>query len=351
MFKPAAPDLNGKERPIMGRVLKFQKATPTQAKLKLGLYGPQGSGKTLTSLLVAEGLAARENKRIAFIDTEQGYSFYSIEIPERRVHPAGFDFDVYHTRSIMDALELAQNLDSSIYGVLILDSVTHFWQAAIEAYSGARTSRDTIPFQAWGAIKRPYKKLMEAFLNGDFHAILCGREGKEVSDTEDGSLKIIGTKIKAEGETGYEPHILVHMTNVRDDQKNFHVEAYFEKDRSGILAGKSIRNPNFATFESVLNYLSGVSTQGHVETADEAGAKDATEQADVEEKIGRERQLLFESIHAKLTEAKTIDELKTAWAETKGKKRALGDFFDQLQTVKDHRRNQLRDNTAAEAQV
>ena len=35
----------------------FRKAKAEQAALKIGLYGPPGSGKTFTSLLIAEGLA------------------------------------------------------------------------------------------------------------------------------------------------------------------------------------------------------------------------------------------------------------------------------------------------------
>ena len=36
----------------------FRKAKAEQAALKLGIYGPPGSGKTFTALLLAEGLAA-----------------------------------------------------------------------------------------------------------------------------------------------------------------------------------------------------------------------------------------------------------------------------------------------------
>ena len=88
---------NGGKRGIMS---KFQKAKSEQAFFKVALYGKTGSGKTLTSLLWAEGLAAREGKRIAFVDTERGSEFYSIDIPERTVHPKAFDFDRLITRSL-----------------------------------------------------------------------------------------------------------------------------------------------------------------------------------------------------------------------------------------------------------
>jgi hypothetical protein len=84
---------------------KFVKAKSEQAFLKLALYGKPGSGKTLTSLLWGEGLAARENKRIGMIDTERGSEFYGLAIPERRVHPKAFDFDRLITRSLSAATE------------------------------------------------------------------------------------------------------------------------------------------------------------------------------------------------------------------------------------------------------
>ena len=50
----------------------FRKASPEQAALKFAIYGPPGSGKTFTTLLVAEGLANIIGKRVAMVDTERG---------------------------------------------------------------------------------------------------------------------------------------------------------------------------------------------------------------------------------------------------------------------------------------
>ena len=61
----------------------FQKPEPLKAALKVGLYGPAGSGKTFTSLLIAEGLARHAGKRVAYIDTEQGTAFYAQVVPAR----------------------------------------------------------------------------------------------------------------------------------------------------------------------------------------------------------------------------------------------------------------------------
>jgi hypothetical protein len=50
----------------------FQKPQSLKAALKMALYGPAGSGKTFTALLLAEGLARHTGKRVAYCDTEYG---------------------------------------------------------------------------------------------------------------------------------------------------------------------------------------------------------------------------------------------------------------------------------------
>src|SRR5688572_723848 len=101
---------------------------------------------------MAEGLAARDGKRVAYVDTERGTEFYAIKIPERTVHPAAFDFDRLVTTSLMEVLEAVESIDPAIHSVVVIDSITHLWEAAQNAYTGPRTSKGGIPIQAWGPI-------------------------------------------------------------------------------------------------------------------------------------------------------------------------------------------------------
>src|ERR1700730_13244457 len=113
----------------------FRKAKAEQAALKNAIYGPPGSGKSFTTLLLAEGLAKREGKRIAYVDTEHGTDFYCKDVPERAVHPEAFDFDAIYTRSLMEVLREVKALDPSIYCVIVIASITHLWEAARAAYA------------------------------------------------------------------------------------------------------------------------------------------------------------------------------------------------------------------------
>jgi KaiC/GvpD/RAD55 family RecA-like ATPase len=111
----------------------FQKPTPLKAALKMALYGPAGSGKTFTALLLAEGLARQSGKRVAYADTEQGTAFYAQQVRERTIHPEGFDFDVLHSKAITEVLAGVRGLDLDTYGVLVVDSISHLWDSCKNA--------------------------------------------------------------------------------------------------------------------------------------------------------------------------------------------------------------------------
>lgn len=252
----------------------FRKAKPEQAALKDGFYGPPGSGKTLTALLCAEGLAKITKKRIAYVDTERGTDFYAQDVPQRAIHPKGFDFDAIYTRSITEVLKAVKGLDPNEYCCIIIDSITHIWEAAKLAYSGRLTKAGTVPFHAWGQIKKPYKDLMSFLLSSPMHVFILGRQGNEFEeDEETEELKKVGVKMKAEGETAHEPHILIRMEAVRG-KDGFVITAIVEKDRSGILTGQTIAWPNFDSLIKPILPLLGTK-QAQIEDADEVANHDA----------------------------------------------------------------------------
>jgi hypothetical protein len=82
--------------------------------------------------------------------------------------------------------------------------------------------------------------------------------------------------MRAEGETPYEPHILIRMESIRPKKTNevAQIIAYAEKDRTGVLSGRSFVNPNFESLCKPLLGLLG-SVQAQIATGDESAAKDA----------------------------------------------------------------------------
>lgn len=297
----------------------FRKAKAEQAALKMGIYGPPGKGKTLTSLLFAEGLAKVTKKRIAFVDTERGTDFYAQDVKERTIHPKAFDFDALYSRSISEITIELKRLNPDEHGIIVIDSITHVWEAAIAAWSGKETKIGTLPFHAWGPIKKPYKALLSWLLNSPYHVIFCGRQGNVFEeDDESGEMKKVGTKMKAEGETAYEPHILLRMEARRSEKGGPEtIIAFGEKDRTSLLAGKEFPNPNFDTVIKPILSLLG-NTQAQMDSADETASKDAEAIAQQDAEREAESERLFKQFSARFDMAASEDDSKAA-VESVGK--------------------------------
>lgn len=310
--------------------MRFSKAKPQQARLKVSIYGPPGSGKTFTTLLMAEGLARVREKRIAYVDTERGTDFYS-QTAKRKVHPEAFDFDAIYTRSIAEVTEAVHALNPAEHGVVVIDSISHMWDAAMDAYDGRRTSQDGIPMHAWGAIKKPYKNLVNWLIGSPYDVFILGRQKNMFDTNEKEELVKVGVAMRAEGETAYEPHICLRMeTEFKQKdatQTTSRQLCYVEKDRTGVLSGQIIKNPNFATIEPLLPLLGDV--QAPTEDADERAARDAElmDNAAKERALAKEEKSigLFRDFSAQLAAAASLPALADVTAEMKKQKRYLTD--------------------------
>ena len=253
---------------------KIKKAKPEQAYLKVAVYGPSGSGKTFSSLLWAEGLAKKEGKKILLVDTERGADFYGMKIPARKVHPEAFSFDVLHTMSMKETLDELLELDTSEYGVVVVDSITHLWEAIQNAVPDEdRAKNGSIPLHLWAGIKKPYKNLLRFLLDCEMHVFVLGRE-KNVFEEEDGQLKQVGKTMRAEGETPYEFHICIRQESrkAKNNSASSTILSIIEKDRTGILATQTIPNPTYKTIEPVVSILNG--TQAKTPSVDEVAEID-----------------------------------------------------------------------------
>lgn len=294
----------------------FQKPTLLKAALKIALYGPAGSGKTFSSLLLAEGLARRKGRRVALIDTEQGTTFYAQSVPQRTVHPEAFDFDVLHTKSVTEALAALRALDPDVHGVVVVDSVSHLWDACRNAYNGKLTRNGGIPLHMWGSIKKPYRDMMNLLLSLPVHVILCGRQGIDYGEDEgSGELKQVGFKLRAEGETAYEPDILVRLESHKANRRQAAtILAHVEKDRTGVLAGATIEWP---TFEKLAQPLLGLLGSRHaaLPSDEEVGQKDAEALAHQEEERTHQSAELAGGFAERIGEAGTVDSLRRVASE------------------------------------
>lgn len=326
----------------MATVARFTKAKAKREYMKAGLYGKTGSGKTLTSLLIAEELAKIEGKRIAYIDTEKSTALYVRDVPERLVHPKAFDFDILETKSIFEALEAVESINPEETGVLVVDSITALWDAAKATYNGKMTSKGGIPIQAWGAIKKPYKRLISLLMDGKYHAFVCGREGVDMTNDDDGDPVVVGAKMKSESETPFEFHLLMRMVPEREENGAHRIRVFFEKDRSGILTGKTMDWPNFQTVEPAVRILMASESSAVLGTPEDVAARDAAAAELKREAEEAERVALYTQIRNAINGAPDLDALKSAWSLVSGKKGKLGeDSMESLEAAKDAKKLEL----------
>lgn len=331
--------------------MPFAKANPKQARLKVSMYGPPGSGKTFTALLFAEGLAKMRDRRIAYVDTERGTDFYAQSVPTRAIHPEAFDFDALYTRSLAEVTDAVKSLSPATYGIIVIDSVSHLWDAAQDAYTGRRVGKDgdKIPFGGWASLKKPYKHLIDWLMASPFDVFICGRQKTLYEDTE-GEVRKVGVGMRAEADTPHEPHICLRMEFLKSGKDCGTYIMHVEKDRAGVLAGRAILNPNFATIEPLLPLLGDV--QAEAEDEDERIAKDGELIATADEKAAakeaKSRDLLG-TFQASVLAAQTVEALGAIGAEIKKQKRyMLAEHQDALRLVFTARRDQIVTNLAPE---
>jgi hypothetical protein len=183
-------------------------------------------------------------------------------------------------------------------------------------------------------------------IDGKFHAFILGREGVQMEENEDGDTVVVGAKLKAEGESAHEPHVLIRMVPEREEGGTHKIRAFFEKDRSGILTGRTFDWPNYETIEPAVRILVGSGAAVKLGTPEEIAAVDAAAAEAEAERSKAEQTELYNLIRAALLAAKDGAALKAAWELTKGKKAKMGDYFDQLEALKDGRKAEIMQEVA-----
>jgi len=236
----------------------FQKAETGHSFLKAGIMGLAGSGKTYTASNIAIGLVGymqergvEAKKRVAFVDTENGAAWLT-----QRFDKAGIDLQVARTRSLTDLRDAIDESQQTM-DVLIIDSITHFWTVFCDEYARRKNRRRGLEFSDWNEVKREWRvNFTDRYLNSPLHIIMCGRQGYEydMETNQAGKKELVktGVKMKAEGETGFEPSLLIAMEQEQNmeggELKSISRVATVLKDRSTHLDGKEFRNPTFKDF-------------------------------------------------------------------------------------------------------
>lgn len=247
-------------------VAEIPRKLPNQAPvpIKVGVYGPQGSGKTITVALMAAAISSQfcNKAPVYVVDPDMAWQF-----PKRRIFAVeGIELIQRPYRSfkqMRDSFAEAEKLGACCW---IVDPLTLVWNELLDTFRG---NKSFIPIDAWGQIRQVWNEYIQVFLNSGMNCFALGRLGNDFEELEEkqqnGEMKTklvkVGTKFKAGGgeSFGYEPHLLLEMSLERKAKKVRGQEREGEgrmvhradvlKDRTWMLNGHVLRWSDKASYE------------------------------------------------------------------------------------------------------
>lgn len=251
----------------------LQKAVVEQSAAKVAAFGPGGSGKSLTLTLLAIALSKTFHKGapIAMFETE-GASDWLIDIYAAE----GVDLLRVKSKAFKDMRQaLREGQEAGCCG-FIADSYSHPW-AELQSSLKKKLNVNKLEFHHMQELQELWSEWVDQFLNSPLHCFFAGRlafEWENDVDVETGKMGFhkAGTKMRAEKDAGYEPHLLLEMeaqrvmeeireTKAGNRRKKTRVErkagghflhrVHVLKDRARILNGRMFE------FKDINNYQAG----------------------------------------------------------------------------------------------
>lgn len=219
--------------------MQFVKATRKKVKIKVGLQGPAGSGKSMGALLLAYGLCG-DWAKIGYIDTENesaslyvGTSINGLKIGEFQTLPLRPPFTPERFSEAIQAGIQADGIE-----VIVCDSISHEWMGKggiLDLHEQMGKMND---MQKWAKLTPRHNRFIDDILQAPKHMILCMRskqdyimkEGTSSSGKQTVIPEKVGLKAVTKDGVDYE-----FTLNFDIDINNF---ATATKDRTSLFKGK-----------------------------------------------------------------------------------------------------------------
>jgi hypothetical protein len=246
-------------------MMVFRKAERRRAYLRSAICGPPGSGKSLTSLLIAYGICG-DWSNVAVIDTERGSGdlYVGAKVPGAKMADVIGEYQIatlnppFTPAAYIEGIKAAPD-----YGVevLIIDSLSHAWEGeggVLEMHDQATAaSRSKNSYMAWREVTPQHNALVDAIIGAPMHVIVTMRTKMAYEVIDDGGKKKpvkLGMKpIQREG-------VEYEFTTVFDMSVESHV-AKADKDRTGLFDAQP-HVPNIETGTKLRAWLNaGIDTR------------------------------------------------------------------------------------------
>ncbi len=219
--------------------MQLRQSERRKAKIKMALQGASGTGKTMSSLLLAQGLTNGNFSKVAIIDTENGsadlyahlgnYNVLSLQPP-------------YTPENYIKAIEVCEQAGME---VIIIDSISHAWDELLDFHSKLAGNS----FTNWAKVTPRQKAFTDKILQCNAHVIATMRTKQDyVLNQKDGKYipEKVGLKAVQRDGLDYEFTLVFDV-----DIKHFAVSS---KDRTGLFMGKPEFIINSGTGKRILEW-------------------------------------------------------------------------------------------------
>jgi hypothetical protein len=226
--------------------MQLQQTKRHNVKLRLGISGASGFGKTYSALQLAYGMTEDWSK-IALIDTENASASLYSDLGNFNVLNL---LPPYSPERYIEAIKLCE---ASNMEVIIIDSITHEWQGEggclqIHEQLGGR-------FQDWARVKPRHQKFIDAILQSKSHIITTTRRKTDYSlDVgSNGKSKVVKHGTKEITSEGFEYELSLNFELINENHL-----CKVSKDRTNLFQGK----PEFFITSDVGQQLKSWCNQG-----------------------------------------------------------------------------------------
>ena len=206
--------------------MQLKQSKRENVKLRLGISGPSGFGKTHSALVLAYGMTNDWNK-VAVVDTENSSASLYSDLGNFNV----LDLSApYSPERYIEAIEVCEKAGIE---VVIIDSITHEWQGAggclqIHEKLGGR-------FQDWAKVTPRHQAFIDKILQSTCHIITTTRRKVDYSldASSNGRTKVVKHGTKEITREGFEYELTVNFELINDQHL-----VKSSKDRTGLFMNK-----------------------------------------------------------------------------------------------------------------
>ncbi|MCR8667085.1 ATP-binding protein [Aestuariibaculum sp. M13] len=206
--------------------MNLKTAQREDVKLRIGISGASGTGKTYSALLLAYGITEDWTK-IAVIDTENGSANLYSSLGNYNVLALN---EPYSPERYIEAIKTCEKADME---VVIIDSVSQEWQGTggclqIHESLGGR-------FQDWALVTPRHQAFVDAILNATCHMITTVRSKIDYAMDvgSNGKTKVVKHGLKPITREGLDYELTLFFELINDKHM-----ARTSKDRTGLFSDK-----------------------------------------------------------------------------------------------------------------